>query len=374
MVWDRPAATVEEVLGGFTRALRSAGLPVTLDRGRAFAGAVAAVGVTDRQGVYWAGRATLTSEPDQFALYDRVFEAWFDGEAPRLTGQRRPVPPRQVSGLSDTAQAEGGSGERAEVDLVRARASDVDLLRHRDVADLSPGEKAMLASLFASIRPVPPRRRARRRRPDHRGEVDLRRTLREDLRRGGEAGPIRFRRPASRARRVVLLIDVSGSMTPYADALLRLAHVWVRAVPHRTEVFTIGTRLTRVTRALRIRNAEAALKQAGSEVPDWSGGTRLGEVLQVFLDLWGQRGMARGAVVVIFSDGWERGEVGLLSEQMQRLNRLAHRVIWVNPHRGKAGYRPVQSGIVAALPHLDNLLAGHSLATFGDLVEVVRHA
>ncbi|MBK6870610.1 MAG: VWA domain-containing protein [Kineosporiaceae bacterium] len=365
----------DELLGAFARAARAAGLPVTPDRTRAFLTAAAAVGVMNRDGVYWAGRSTLTAEPDHLELYDRVFEAWFDGEAPRLTGQRRAVPPKPLAGLTDTASGDGTTErDPAEVEVVRARASDLDLLRHRDVADLTPGEKAMLAQLFAVLRPSAPPRRAVRRRPFHRGEVDLRRTLRAELRRGGEAGPILMRRKASRPRRVVLLIDISGSMDAYADALLRLAHVWLRAVPRQVEVFTIGTRLTRVTRSLRARDAEHALKAAGEEVPDWSGGTRLGEVLQSFLDRWGQRGMARGAVVVIFSDGWERGDVGLLAEQTARLRRLAHRVVWVNPHRGKAGYRPVQGGIVAALPNIDDLLAGHSLATFAELVEVVRRA
>lgn len=365
----------DETLAGFARACRAAGLPVTPDRSRTFLAAVAAVGLAGRHGVYWSGRATLTAEPDQIAVYDRVFEAWFDGEAPRLTGQRRAVPPRPLAGLTDTASGDGATDrDPADVEVVRARASDLDLLRHRDVADLTPGEKAMLAQLFAALRPSAPRRRALRRRPHHRGEVDLRRTLRAELRRGGEVGPMLFRHLTSRPRRVVLVIDVSGSMDAYADALLRLAHVWLRSVPRGVEVFTCGTRLTRVTRALRVRDAEQALRQAGEQVPDWSGGTRLGEVLQAFLDRWGQRGMARGAVVVIFSDGWERGEVGLLAEQTARLHRLAHRVIWVNPHRGKAGYRPVQGGIVAALPNIDQLLAGHSLATFAELVEVVRRA
>jgi uncharacterized protein with von Willebrand factor type A (vWA) domain len=170
------------------------------------------------------------------------------------------------------------------------------------------------------------------------------------------------------------VVDISGSMSPYSDALLRLAHVWVRSAPRTTEVFTVGTRLTRVTSALRARDPDEALAGAGEQVPDWSGGTRLGEVLQAFLDRWGQRGTARGAVVVIFSDGWERGDPALLAEQMRRLRRLAHRVVWVNPHRGKAGYRPVQGGIAAALPYCDGLLAGHSMATFAELVEVVRCA
>ena len=365
---------IETTLTGFARALRAAGITVTADRTQSFLLAAAAVGVTDRQGLYWAGRATLTAEPDHFALYDKVFESWFAGEVPRLVRTRSTAPSRPLSGLDDSGGGDQTRVEKRELEVVRAKASDADVLRHRDVADLTPAERALLAQLFAAIKPVPPIRRAVRRRPNHRGELDLRRTLREELRRGGEPGLLRYRRPTSRPRRVVLVVDISGSMSPYADALLRLAHVWARAVPRQTEVFTVGTRLTRVTRALRARDADAALRGAGEQVPDWSGGTRLGEVLRAFLDRWGQRGVARGAVVVIFSDGWERGDPAMLAEQMQRLHRLAHRVVWVNPHRGKAGYRPVQGGIAAALPFVDDFLAGHSLATFTELVEVVRRA
>ena len=178
----------------------------------------------------------------------------------------------------------------------------------------------------------------------------------------------------TRHRRVVLLVDVSGSMGAYADALLRLAHTVVQCAPRTTEVFTVGTRLTHVTRALRERDADRALLAAGEVVPDWSGGTRLGEALDVFLRRWGRRGLARGAVVVIFSDGWERQAPEQLGEQVRRLRALAHRVVWVNPHRGKAGYLPVQAGIVAALPHVDDFVAGHSLAAFEEVLDVVAHA
>jgi uncharacterized protein with von Willebrand factor type A (vWA) domain len=173
---------------------------------------------------------------------------------------------------------------------------------------------------------------------------------------------------------VVMLIDVSGSMRPYADSLLRLAHTLVQASPRQVEVFTIGTRLTRVTPAMRHRDPERALRLAGDVVPDWSGGTRLGDVLKVFLDRWGQRGTARRAVVVVCSDGWERGDATLLGAQVQRLAGLAHRVVWLNPHRGKPGYQPVQAGIVAVLPYLGDLIAGHSMASFADLLEVVADA
>jgi uncharacterized protein with von Willebrand factor type A (vWA) domain len=369
---DARGESPETTLTGFARAVRAAGVPVTPDRTQSFVRAVSAVGITDRQGVYWAGRATLCAEPDHFSLYDKVFDAWFAGVLPRLTKAASNAPVRNLPPLQDGT---GGSGQdEQETELVRAKASDVDVLRHRDIAELSPAERLLLAELFARIRPVSPRRRALRRSPSHRGDLDARRTLREQLRRGGEPGRIRYRRPTDRPRRVVLIVDISGSMSPYADTLLRLAHVWVRSAPRSTEVFTVGTRLTRVTRALRQRDADAALRGAGEQVPDWSGGTRLGEVLQAFLDRWGQRGVARGAVTVIFSDGWERGDPALLAEQMARLRRLAHRVVWVNPHRGKAGYRPVQGGIAAALPYIDDFLAGHSMATFGELVEVVADA
>jgi uncharacterized protein with von Willebrand factor type A (vWA) domain len=174
---------------------------------------------------------------------------------------------------------------------------------------------------------------------------------------------------------VVLLIDVSGSMSGYVDALLRLAHRFVTAGGRApVEVFSVGTRLTHLTRPLRLRDPDRAIAAAGAAVPDWSGGTRLGEVLKVFLDRWGQRGTARRAVVVVCSDGWERGDTALLGTQLHRLAGLAHRVVWLNPHRGKPGYLPVQAGIVAVLPYLDDLIAGHSLASFADLLEVVADA
>ncbi len=362
------------VLAGFALAVRCAGVPVTTDRSRSFVEAASLVGMADTGGVYWAGRATLCAEPDHITPYDRVFESWFSRELPRRVPSRRPAAQRATSGLDDTDTSGGATPAESLVDVVRAAASDADILRTRDIADLTPSERAALAELFTRLRPRPPLRRAPRRRPARRGDIDARRTMREELRLGGEPGRLRHRSRSRRPRRVVVLLDVSGSMSSYADALLRLAHVWVRATPQTVEVFTVGTRLTRVTRALRALDPDAALREAGEQVPDWSGGTRLGEVLGAFLDRWGQRGTARGAVVVLCSDGWERGDPGLLAAQMARLHRLAHRVVWVNPHRGKPGYAPVQAGIVASLPFVDAFVAGHSLATFADLMEVVADA
>ncbi|CAL9662290.1 hypothetical protein SUDANB176_07053 [Streptomyces sp. enrichment culture] len=213
-------------------------------------------------------------------------------------------------------------------------------------------------------------RRTARRRAARRGEADPRRTVRELLRRGGEPARLRHRVRAERPRRVVLLVDVSGSMAPYADALLRFAHAAARGP--RTEVFTIGTRLTRVTRELSHRDPERAMAAVAAAVPDWRGGTRLGELLHAFLTRWGQRGMARGAVVVLLSDGWERGDPQLLADRMRRLHRLAHRVIWANPLKARPGYAPLAAGMAAALPSVDAFVEGHSLAALERLAAVMR--
>ncbi len=367
----------DELLLGFARALRAAGVPVTQDRTRAYLEATALVGLDDQRATYWAGRATLCSAPDDLDRYDQVFAAWFLADEHAVS--RPPQEQREIVHASLETEEGEGEGQDVDADTINAMASETEVLRHRDIAEVPMAQKARLNAMFATLRPRSPLRAAQRRTPWHRGEVDAGRTLRSSLARMGEPGEIVRRRHASKARRVVLLVDVSGSMSSYADALLRLAHrmshpVPTRGVTPRVEVFTIGTRLTHVTRAMRMRDPERAIVAAGETVPDWSGGTRLGETLRIFMDRWGQRGMARGAVVVVFSDGWERGEVDLLAEQMQRLARSARRVVWVNPHVGKNGYLPVQSGIVAALPFVDDLVAGHSLATFADLIEVVARA
>jgi uncharacterized protein len=365
-----PTHPADEVLLGFARALRAAGVAVTADRERTWLEAAAAVGAGDQARTYWAGRATLCASPADLERFDQVYAAWF-GLQRASTSSARPAAPTVASAALDAATGDGGGEE--DLESVHARPSTNEVLRHRDVATLSSSERAHLAALFAALRPRAPRRRAHRHTPSRRGLVDARRTLRGQLRRMGEPGPIEWRHRATRSRRVVLLVDVSGSMSAYADALLRLGHAYAASgLP--VEVFTLGTRLTHVTRALRQRDPERALVACGSTVPDWAGGTRLAESVRVFLDRWGRRGMARGAVVVVFSDGWERGDPEALGEQMRRLRALAHRVVWVNPHRGKPGYEPVQQGIVAALPHVDHFVAGHSMAAFEELVEVVGRA
>ncbi|MGY5885574.1 vWA domain-containing protein [Modestobacter lacusdianchii] len=357
---------------GFARTLRHAGVDASPDRVEAMLAAVAHLDVLDPTAVYWAGRLTLCGSPDDLDRYDAAFAAWFGGEAPRT---RRPSgAEEQRVAQSAPLQTGEGSQDGGEPSDLATLASGEEVLRHRDVAGLTVAERDQLRRLFALLRPAAPMRASRRRSPSAHGAVHQARTVRRALRNGGEVTRLVHHRARPRPRRVVLLIDVSGSMSPYADALLRVAHAAVRARPASTEVFTIGTRLTRVTRELRLRDPDKALAASGSAIPDWSGGTRIGEVLKAFLDRWGQRGTARGAVVVVCSDGWERGGAELLGEQMARLRRLAHAVVWVNPHKGRAGYEPLTGGMVAALPSVDHFVAGHSMAAFEELAGVVERA
>jgi uncharacterized protein with von Willebrand factor type A (vWA) domain len=359
---------------GFARALRANGVAADAIRLATAIEALGHVDPLDAEQVYWTGRLTLCGEPDDLPRYDAVFDAWFRGRLPAAPGQQQAAPPGRVLHLRPTESAEAGLGADDADEPLPTAAGDAEVLRHRDVTRLTAEERDEINELIALLAPRVGLRRSRRRRPRGRESVDVSRTVRAMLRDGGEPVVLERLRRRVKPRRLVLLLDVSGSMTPYADVLLRFAHAAVRVAPASTEVFTVGTRLTRITRQLRLRDPELAMAAAGTAIPDWSGGTRLGEGLQAFLDLWGQRGTARRAVVVIASDGWERGDASLLGEQMARLARLAYRVIWVNPHRGKDGCAPVSGGMTAALPHLDELLAGHTLDALHTLADVIAHA
>lgn len=367
------APDVTGLVVGFARTLRHAGVDASPGRVQAMLAALGQLDVLRGGDVYWAGRCTLCAGPDDIDRYDAAFAAYFGGAVARRSNPAPgPVRATVTAALGVDEPSVGDNGDPAE--LRRGLASGREVLRWRDVAGLSTAERARLRRLFALLRPDPPARRSRRRTPRRRGEVDIVRTVRRALRGGGEVVTLARRQAASRPRRLVLLVDVSGSMAPYADTLLRFAHTVVARHPTGAEVFTVGTRLTRITRALRVRDPDRALAASGQVIPDWSGGTRLGEVLKAFLDRWGQRGTARGAVVLVCSDGWERGDAALLGEQMARLARLAHRVVWCNPHKGKAGFAPLTAGMQAALPHVDDFVAGHSMAALQDLVEVLGRA
>jgi uncharacterized protein with von Willebrand factor type A (vWA) domain len=373
MTEDRGRADPASTVVGFARTLRAAGVDAGPDRVLATVEALAVLDAERLDDTYWAGRFTLCSSDEDVACYDVVFDAYFSGESPHRRLRRGSALPerRQVAVPVGEERPAGAEDVTEDSPVLRSRASRAEVLRHRDIAALDLAEREELARILAAFRLPGALRRTRRRRPSPTGEIDRRRTVRALLAAGGE--PTRLHRQVRRVRprRVVLLIDVSGSMSPYADSLLRFAHAASRREGTPTEVFTIGTRLTRVTRELALRDADAAMAEVASAVRDWRGGTRLGELLKEFLDGWGQRGMARGAVVVVLSDGWERGDANLLGEQMERLARLAHTVVWANPRKGRSGYEPLVAGMVAALPHVDAFVAGHSLAALQRLARVV---
>ncbi|TMM17090.1 MAG: VWA domain-containing protein [Actinobacteria bacterium] len=357
----------------FAHVLRGTGLDVPVGSVVGFAQALGALGVRRRSPVYWAGRATLVSRPEDVAVYDRAFAAFWLGEGPPPTERPEVVP---LTLLTDDAGDDELAPPEAATEppgpTVTVRYSPTEVLRHKDFADCSPSELAEARRLMTDLRLRTALRRSRRMQPARRarGRPDLRRTVRSALRAGGEPVRRAHLEPGRRPRRVVLLCDVSGSMEPYARALLRFLHAAV-AGGSRVEAFAIGTRLTRLTRQLSARDPDAALRQAATAVVDWSGGTRLGAGVRAFNDRWGVRGLARGAVVAILSDGWDRGDPQVLAGEMARLGRVAHRVVWVNPLKASPGYAPLARGMAAALPYVDDFVEGHSVASLENLVEVV---
>jgi uncharacterized protein with von Willebrand factor type A (vWA) domain len=351
---------------------RREGLELSTADALAYAEALGVLGPTGLGELYWAGRATLVRRPEDRDAYDVAF-----GDLLAATvGMGTPVAAVTTLEVVVDDDGEGGSADDQEVesrpDRHQVRFSAAEVLRDVDFAAMTDDELASVHRVMAAMLIRRDQRRSRRRRPHAtgRGTLDVRRTARRALRTDGEV----FERVGTRRRltprRLVLLLDVSGSMERYAHALLRFAHAAAAGAP-RVEVFALGTRLSRLTVALRERDPDEALTAAAAEVVDWGGGTRLGETLRLFNDEWGVAGLARGATVVILSDGWDRGNPGLLDEQMARLARVAHRIVWVNPLKATEGYAPLAAGMVAALPHVDDFVSGHSLASIEELVAVI---
>jgi uncharacterized protein with von Willebrand factor type A (vWA) domain len=255
---------------------------------------------------------------------------------------------------------------------IRIVASGAEVLRSKSFSDLSDAERARVAALIRSLRLRVPVERTRRTRPTTKGgRFDLRRTHRRSLRTQGEPFERAWRARTARRRPLVLILDISGSMAPYSRALMQFAYA-AMAAGRRVETFVFGTRLTRVTRTLRTRDPDRALRDIGRQVEDWEGGTRIGESLRTLLDGWSQRAALRGAVVVLCSDGLERGDPEVLRAQMARLRRLAHRVIWVNPLKGSPRYEPLARGMAAALPSVDVFLSGHNLESMEELAAALE--
>jgi uncharacterized protein with von Willebrand factor type A (vWA) domain len=385
---DPPFAAV--TLG---RSLRAAGLPVTPDRSATFAESARLLDAHDREGLYWAARLAFVTARDQVAAFDAVFDALIGGisdpaGAPR--GERTSSPPVQArsrpsrdpaaptrpSKVRAVSEARGRAGRGAlepRALPIGARASDIERLADVRLDELDEHELRLVAELVRRLAVATPPRRARRARASRRGDhLDVRATLRRSRRTAGDPVERLHRRRRVRPRPLVALLDVSGSMAPYSRAYLLLLEGAARGA--RAEAFVFATRLTRVTRRLREGLPHAAIERAGAAAPDWAGGTRIGEALRTFTDRFGRRGMARDAVVVVLSDGWERGNPTLLRREMERLSRLAYRIVWVNPRVAAPGFAPVTGGMAAALPYVDELISGHSLATLDEVVDAIgRH-
>ena len=373
-------------VGAFSRRLHEAGVPTTAERAARFAEAVALVEPITRRRLYWTARAVLVSDPAQVKAFDSVFFSVFgarelppelepDDAHTRADADPSGAPAgRGKAGVGEgrLASASPGGGEDAMREVaVPMAASDEERLRSRRFDALEPGELAQLYRLMARLEVATPRRRTRRAERGRRGEhMDMRRTLRGSMRTAGD--PIRLARRRRRVvrRRVVMLCDISGSMEPYARAYLQFL-TCAAGSGTNAEAFAFATRLTRLTRALRSRNPERAIQRAAAAASDWSSGTRIGEALKTFNDRHGRRGMARGAVVVILSDGWERGDPALVEREMERLSRLAYRIVWVNPRVGASGFSPRAGGMAAALPHCDALVSGHSLEALGEVADAI---
>ena len=373
--------------GALSRRLHERGLPVTPARSADFARALTLVRPVSRRRLYWTARAVFVSDPAQASAFDAVFFSVFGNatEPERELEERRTTasqPEERPTADANARHAESGrlrassrseeeGEEAAEVDVPVALASDEERLRQRSFDTLEPQELAQLYRLMSRLKLAAPPRRRRRYEKGRRGEhVDLRRTLRASLRTGGE--PLRLARRHRRVarRRLVLLCDISGSMEPYARAYLQFLTCAAGSGPN-AEAFVFATRLTRLTRALASRNPERAIQRAAAAAPDWSSGTRIGDALREFNNRHGRRGMARGAVVVILSDGWERGDPLLVGRELQRLSRLAHRIVWVNPRVGAGGFSVQSAGMRAALPHCDALVSGHSFQALDEVVEAI---
>ncbi len=364
----------------FGRVLREVGIEVGPGRVEDAVRGLGAVDLTRRDDVYFTLRQTLVSRHDELELFDRAFDAWFlRGPVAPLVRQRQaqPIADRVAR---DTLES-GTDGDEADESSTphELGASRQELLREKDFAEMTPDEFERVRRLMAAIARTRPRRTSRRRTPDTRGDrLDLRRLCRKSLRTGGEPIEQPWKARKTVPRKLVVLCDVSGSMDPYARALLFYLHAIV-GTGHGVEAFAFGTRLTRLTPDLATRDPEAALVRATQIAVDWGSGTRIGHSLADFNSIYGRRALSRGAVVVIVSDGWERDDPDLVGREMAKLARAAYAVVWVNPLKGNPEYQPLAGGMRAALPFVDRFLPGHNLQSLDELGAVLagierRHA
>lgn len=360
---DRLTGFVDDI-ASFGGRLRAAGLPVEPTRLATFARAVA---LTSPQTAYWAGRVILVSSPTEIAAYDRAFLSHFGADLV----PSRPAPPKPVARVPDVVlEAPDGSTSGTSSAQV-SPASSMEQLRHKRFDHCTESELLLLGALMNELTWSMPPRETRRRTPSRRGEIDVARTLRRSMQVDGDTAGLQRHRRQLVPRRLVLLLDISGSMSAHSRALLIFAHAAL-ASGAGWEAFCFGTRLTRITDELRRRSPDAALHAAAESVLDWDGGTRIGNAVKALVEGWGQTRVLRGAVVVICSDGLDTGEPDLLAEQMGRLSRLAREIVWLNPLRSMDGYEPIARGMAAAMPHIDLFASGNDLASLEALSEKMK--
>lgn len=362
---------------GFARLLRGTGITVPTDRVLVFASALGILGVDSRNAVYDSAKATLLSKPEDFPTFDTCFALWWlrkelvsvDFIEQELKVALE-VDSDEIDEDADQEQLDE-TGEEADVSI-KLRFSRSEILRDKDFAKCTPEELDEAAKAIEKIALIVPSRRSNRRVSTHakRGPLDLRKIAKVAMSHQGEPIRLIHETKGNRPRRIVLLCDISGSMEPYARAMIRFLHTAVVG-GIRVEAFTFSTHLTRVTRELNWRDPDIAIQRAGEAVSDWSGGTRIGEALSQFNNKYGIRGMARRSIVVLMSDGWDRGEPELLGREMARLSRVTEKIIWVNPLKYTPGYAPIARGMAAALPFVDSFIEGHSLGSLEQLAEVI---
>jgi uncharacterized protein with von Willebrand factor type A (vWA) domain len=382
------------VVAWFGAGLRRAGLPAGPDRCGRFATAITVARPRTPDALYLCALATLVSGREQIEILHRVFVQVFGGLADPAarTADQNPPPPGMPSSPEDllAQAAQAAQAHAGDVRPARTQAADpardpdadpsepereiehrylgsaVERLASQDFAELSESELLLLAGLMRGITLAVPTRRSRReqRRPGG-PRTDVRSTLRQARRTGGHAFRLISTAPSRRPRRLVVLCDISGSMEPYARAMIQL--LYCAAGGAQAEVFSFATRLTRLTLALARTRPDLALRRAGEVAPDWLGGTMIGASIKEFNDVYGRRGMARGAIVVIISDGWDTGDPEVLRREMERLSLVAFRIVWVNPRTKSASYQPLAGGMAAAWPHCDAVVSAHTVAALDQL-------
>ena len=365
---------VEALLVDFGHALRDAGLPIGTDDVLTFCAGVAELDVSDLMDVYWAGRASLVRRRDHVPLYNEVFQRFFfdNGVAGSEELKKTMRSSSNASATLEIPNTEEGLPGEVSPDEVKLGyvASVSEVYRYKAFADCTDDEIRQLRRLMSRMRVTPPKRRTHRMERSRKvATVDMRRMVREAMRALGEPRELTFKRRKEKLRPLVLILDVSGSMADYSRNLLQFAYS-ARRANAKVDVFCFGTRLTRVTRSLDRRNPDEAMRIAGEAVLDWDGGTRIGDSLREFTREARRSRLGRGAIVVICSDGLNRGEPQALAESMESLSRIAHRVIWVNPHKGDVvEYVPATLGMIVADPFIDEVHSGHNLASLERLAD-----